>query len=222
MTNERPRSSGAEWRETDRVAQWPSLRERLPHIADAEAMLVDQLIERPVARLLDLGTGDGHLIRLFRERWPAATAVGLDLSPEMLAAARERFASVPAVRLEVHDLTSPLPEALGRFDVVVSALAIHHLPDGRKRELFAEVFGLLTEGGVFYDLDCVCSASPELHALSQRAFGLDERGGDPSDQPAALADQLAWLREAGFDRVDCFWKWMELSLVGGRRPRSGR
>jgi hypothetical protein len=75
---------------------------------------------------------------------------------------------------------------------------------------------------VFYDLDCVCSPTPELHDLSQRAFGLDARGGDPSDQPATLADQLAWLQEAGFEQVDCFWKWMELSLVGGRRPVADR
>jgi tRNA (cmo5U34)-methyltransferase len=217
MTSRRPHLSGAEWRETDRAEEWPLVREQLPHIADAEAMLVAHLIPRQVGRILDLGTGDGHLIRLLRERWPGASAVGLDLSPEMLATAQERFASTSGVRLEVHDLMRPLPASLGRFDVVVSALAIHHLPDSRKRALFAEVFALLTEGGVFFDLDCVLSASPELHALSQAAFGLDERGGDPSDQPASLRDQLMWLRKAGFEDVDCFWKWMELSLVGGRK-----
>ena len=47
--------------------------------------------------------------------------------------------------------------AIGRFDLIVSALAIHHLPDSRKRALFAEAFALLTPGGVFYDLDCVSS-----------------------------------------------------------------
>jgi SAM-dependent methyltransferase len=218
MTGRRSRLGGAEWRDTDRAEEWPSLRQQLPHIADAEAMLVEHLIPMQVGRILDLGTGDGHLIRLLRDRWPGASAVGLDLSPEMLAAAQERFATT-GVRLEVHDLMRPLPESLGRFDVVVSALAIHHLPDSRKRALFAEVFALLTEGGVFFDLDCVLSASPELHALSQVAFGLDERGEDPSDQPASLNDQLMWLRETGFEDVDCFWKWMELSLVGGRRPR---
>lgn len=55
--------------------------------------------------------------------------------------------------------------------------------------------------------------------LSQAAFGFDSEQQDPSDQPARLEDQLMWLREAGFDDVDCFWKWMELSLAGGRRPR---
>ncbi len=217
MTGRRPHLGGAEWRETDRAEEWPSVRRQLPHIADGEAMLVEHLLPRQGGRLLDLGTGDGHLIGLLRERWPGASAVGLDLSPEMLAPAQARFASTPGVRLEVHDLMRPLPESLGRFDVVVSALAIHHLPDSRKRALFSEVFALLTEGGMFFDLDCVLSASPELHSLNQAAFGLDQRGEDPSDQPASLSDQLMWLRKAGFEEVDCFWKWMELSLVGGRR-----
>jgi cyclopropane fatty-acyl-phospholipid synthase-like methyltransferase len=180
-------------------------------------MLVEYLLTGPVERVLDLGTGDGHLIDLLLARWPAARVQGLDLSDAMLATARERFADRPAVRLEAHDLMRPLPERVGRFDVVVSALAIHHLPDSRKRELFAEVYRLLPEGGVFYNLDCVQSASPELHVLNQIAFGLDDRGEDPSDQPATLIDQLAWLREAGFHHVDCFWKWMELSLLGGRK-----
>lgn len=210
--------SGAEWRDADHARKWLSRRPGLPHVSGAEAMLAELLVEAPVERILDLGTGGGHLIGLLRARWPDAAAVGLDLSPELLAAATERFEAAPRVHLEAHDLMRPLPARVGRFDLVVSALAIHHLPDARKRALFAEVFAVLRPGGAFFDLDCVASASPRLHAVNQAAFGLAERGEDPSDQPATLSDQLAWLREAGFEAVDCFWKWMELSLVGGWRP----
>ena len=52
------------------------------------------------------------------------------------------------------------------------------------------------------------------------AFGFDARMQDPSDQPARLEDQLSWLRTAGFTNVDCFWKWLELSLVGGTKPKA--
>jgi SAM-dependent methyltransferase len=144
--------------------------------------------------------------------------IGLDLSPALVDAARQRFDGAGEVRVEVHDLMQPLPSALGQFDVVVSALAVHHLPDERKRGLFAEVFELLLPNGVFYDLDVVAAPTAELHALSQAAFGFDGRKQDPSDQPARLEDQLSWLHEAGFDDVDCFWKWLELSLVGGTKP----
>jgi SAM-dependent methyltransferase len=210
--------SGAEWKALRRVEDWSSCRAELPHAADAEALLVEHLIGGEVGRILDLGCGDGHMIALLRERRPDAAAVGLDLSPALVDAARGRFAGAEGVRIEAHDLMRPLPGDLGEFDLVVSALAIHHLPDGRKRDLFAEAFELLRPQGAFYDLDVVAAPTAELHALSQAAFGFDRGQQDPSDQPARLEDQLSWLLEAGFDGVDCFWKWLELSLVGGTRP----
>src|SRR5262249_42542879 len=139
-------------------------------------------------------------------------------SPQLIEAAEQRLAGAEGASLEVHDLMQPLPPDLGRFDAVISALAIHHLPDGRKRELFAEVFELLLPGGSFYDLDVVAAPTPELPALSQAASGFDDRQRAPPDQPARLEDQLDWLREAGFGDVDCHWKWLELALVGGKRP----
>jgi tRNA (cmo5U34)-methyltransferase len=209
--------SGAEWKTVQRAEDWSSFREGLPHAVDAERMLVEHLIQGEVGRVLDLGTGDGHMISLLRERWPDAAAIGLDLSPALVDAAQQRFGGAEEVRVEAHDLMQPLPSSLGQFDVVVSALAIHHLPDERKRGLFGEVFELLGPNGVFYDLDVVAAPTMELHALSQSAFGFDGRQQDPSDQPARLEDQLSWLRDAGFRNVDCFWKWLELSLVGGTK-----
>jgi tRNA (cmo5U34)-methyltransferase len=210
--------SGSEWRQRQWAEDWPSFREGLPHASDGERLLVESLLPGEAERILDLGCGDGRMIAVLRDRWPATSAIGLDLSPGLVRAARERFASAAEVRIELHDLMQPLPDDMGRFDVVISALAIHHLPDERKRELFAEVFDLLQPSGVFYDFDVVASPTAELHAVSQAAFGFDAREQDPSDQPARLEDQLSWLREAGFDHVDCFWKWLELTLVGGAKP----
>lgn len=140
----------------------------------------------------------------------------------MVEAARERFRGVGGVEFAMHDLMEPLGRGQGRFDVVLSALAIHHLPDERKRTLFAEIFDILEPGGAFFNLDCVASPTAELHSLSQAAFGFDERNQDPSDQPASLRSQLDWLRDAGFTQVDCHWKWLELSLFGGMKPALGR
>ena len=210
--------SGSEWKDPGRAESWPSYREGLPQISAAEELLFDHLIAGPVARVLDLGTGDGHLLAGVARVCPEAAAVGVDLSPAMVGAARERFAGAEGVEFEVHDLMDPLPAGLGEFDLILSGLAIHHLPDERKRALFAEVLDRLRPGGAFYNLDCVSSPTPELSALSQRALGLDRRDPDPSDQPAPLGDQLEWLKEAGFDPVDCHWKWLELCLFGGIRP----
>lgn len=172
-------------------------------------MLLEALPTR-VDRFLDLGTGDGRMLALVRSHHPDALAVGLDSSEAMLARAAERFGNDPLVELRVHDLVHPLAES-GPFDAVVSGLAIHHLEDPRKRQLFAEVRSLLARGGVFANLDLFAPASQRLHERFRREIGRSED--DPSDHLAGLSEQLNWLRDAGFGEVDCHFKWLELALM---------
>ena len=197
----------AEWSEPGRVSEY--LSREIPHRRIAEELLLDALPER-VDRFLDLGTGDGRLIGLVRERHPQARGIGIDSSEPMLERAAERLGDDPAVELRNHDLVSPLAES-GSFDAVVSGLAIHHLEDERKRALFAEVHDLLAPGGVFANLDLVRSATPELHERFRREIGRVED--DPSDRLAGLSAQTEWLRDAGFGEVDCHFKWLELALA---------
>lgn len=172
-------------------------------------MLLEALPEQ-VARFLDLGTGAGRLLALVRSHHPDAEAIGLDSSEPMLSRAKERFDGDPLIELREHDLRTPLIET-GTADVVVSGLAIHHLEDERKRELFGEIHALLAPGGVFANLDLVRSASPGLHERFRREIGRTED--DPTDRLAGLAEQMSWLRGAGFAEVDCHFKWLELALM---------
>jgi tRNA (cmo5U34)-methyltransferase len=87
-----------------------------------------------------------------------------------------------------HDLAAPLPDR-GRFDVIVSGFAIHHLVDERKRALFTEVAQRLRPGGAFANLEVVVCATPALHAEFNRRIG--RPGGDHADRLVAPADQLA-------------------------------
>jgi tRNA (cmo5U34)-methyltransferase len=199
--------TAGEWSDPERVAEY--LSREIPHRATAEEMLLAALPPR-VERFLDLGTGDGRMIALVRSRHPEARAVGLDASEAMLARADQRFAAEPLVELDRHELAAPLALE-GPFDAVVSGLAVHHLEDERKRELFGEIQALLTPDGVFANLDLVSSASPQLHERFRREIGREED--DPSDRLAGLAEQLSWLRDAGFREVDCHFKWLELALL---------
>lgn len=196
-----------EWSDPGRVAEY--LSREIPHRLTAEQMLLEALPSR-VERFLDLGTGDGRMVALVRGRHPEARAVGLDASEPMLARAADRFAADPLVELQAHELGLPLPVE-GRFDAVVSGLAIHHLEDERKRALFGEVQALLVPGGVFANLDLVSSASPRIHERFRHEIGRPED--DPSDRLAGLGEQLSWLRDAGFSEVDCHFKWLELALL---------
>src|SRR5208282_5624900 len=101
-----------------------------------------------------------------------------------------------------HDLAEPLP-ALGCFGAVVSSLAIHHLEHERKRSLYAEVFEHLEPGGMFANLEHVASPTRRLHLDFFDAIAEPIENEDPSDRLASVQNQLEWLRDAGFEDVDC-------------------
>ncbi len=204
-----------EWSEPERVAEY--LSREIPHRLTAEKMLLEALPGR-VERFLDLGTGDGRLLAAVRAHHPAARGVGLDASEPMLGRAAERFGADTLIELRRHDLSLSLGDA-GPADAVVSGLAIHHLTDRRKRELFGEVHALLKPGGVFANLDLVRAGSTSLHERFRREIGRTED--DPSDRLAGLAEQLGWLQEAGFGEVDCHFKWLELALVVAAKDDGG-
>lgn len=129
----------------------------------------------------------------------------------MLGVARERFRDDAKAQVVKHDLVEPLPD-LGRFDAVVSSLAIHHVSDKRKRALYSEIHAAPCPGGVFCDREHVTPASTALHRRFLEALGTTEAEEDPSHRLAKPEIQLDWLREIGFRDVDCQWKWLELTL----------
>jgi tRNA (cmo5U34)-methyltransferase len=147
---------------------------------------------------------------------PQATAVAIDFSAAMLAAAGARFAADESVTVVPHNLDEPLP-SLGKFDAVISSFAIHHLVHERKRSLYAEVFDRLTPGGMFCNLEHVSSASNRIHQQFLEKLGVTRDTEDPSNQLLEVETQLAWLREIGFIDVDCHWKWREMALLAGQR-----
>jgi L-threonylcarbamoyladenylate synthase len=151
-------------------------------------------------RVLELGTGTGETARRLLERHPDALLVGLDESASMLAAARS---ALPADRVTLHvgAIEEPLPE--GPFDVVASALCVHHLEGSLKRDLFARVRAVLAPGGRFVLGDVIVprDAADAVIPLS-----------DGYDHPSPLAQQLAWLAETGFD-ARVVWERRDLAVV---------
>lgn len=206
-----------EWQSSAHALAYLQRADTIPHRTEGEAVLLDH-VPRDVRRILDLGTGNGRLLALLKIDRQEAEGVALDFSPAMLAAARERFADDPTVTIVEHNLDQPLPD-LGHFDAIVSSFAIHHCPDERKQALYAEIFDRLEPGGVFCNLEHVASPTPALHAHFFRSMGWQPETEDPSNKLVAVETQLGWLRAIDFADVDCYWKWLELALLIGYRPR---
>lgn len=212
-------TAGHEWTESERVGRWLEIRDRLPRGEEMARVLVEDVAARiQPKRVLDLGTGGGAMIAVLTEAFPDIEAVGLDLSPQLLEAATERFSGNQSVSFARHDLADPLPKDNGTFDLIVSSWVIHHLPDERKRSLTEEAFTLLNPGGAFCNMDLVTMASDALyeHAASVYAEVADDEE-DPSDQPTSLEAQLEWMRGAGFTNVECYWKWLFTAVMVGER-----
>ena len=208
-----------EWSAKDHVWRYLERADEFPRRAEGESVLLEH-VPLGVGRVLDLGTGDGRLLDLLRRERPHLRGVGLDNSEVMLDAARARFENEEQIELIEHDMVNPLPK-LGRFDAVVSSMAIHHLEHDRKRELYAELFEVLGPGGVFANFEHVASPTQRLHVAFFAAIGEPLEHEDPSDRLLDVETQLGYLRDAGFTDVDCYWKWLEMALlIGVKSPSS--
>jgi SAM-dependent methyltransferase len=233
------------WKDRDVARAF--LNERSQLIPDRarqlEVMLQVLRFWRPqVRRIVDLGAGDAILLATLLEAFPEAMGVALDFSPLMLDQARQRLSRFGnrATCIE-GDLQQPSWRRglSGPVDVIVSGLAIHHLTDERKRELYQEIYDLLGDGGVFLNCEHVASATPGIqhmcdNAITEHLFQRRRENGEvvtleqvrrefmqrpdrAANILALVEDQCQWLRDIGFHDVDCFWKYFELAIFGGRK-----
>jgi tRNA (cmo5U34)-methyltransferase len=152
--------------------------------------------------ILELGVGTGETARHVLALHPNARLTGVDESPPMLERARQNLAEANLVLGRLQD---PLPPI--RFRLVVSALAVHHLAPVEKRELFARVAAALQPGGRFVLADVVVPEDPaDIVTPIEAGY----------DFPDSLADQLEWLREAGFE-PEVRWSSRDLAVVAATR-----
>ena len=175
------------------------IREDIPVYEELQRQLV-AVSGFGARRILELGTGTGATARPLLERHPESTLVGVDVSAEMLATARERLPG-DRVDLRLGRLQDELPS--GRFDLVASALAVHHLDAGEKARLFERIRAVLAPGGRFVLADVIVPADP-ADARIPLTPGFDK--------PSPVAEQLRWLADAGFEpRVA--WEHGDLAVI---------
>lgn len=202
------------WTESGHAEDYLERRVSIPFLELGYDITVGHL-PASVTRVLDLGTGDGEMLSRVLSAHDGATGVGLDFSDTMLAAAADRLGDDQHAEIRDHDLNESLPADLGRFDLVTSSFAIHHVNHERKRELYGEIFDLLEPGGMFVNLEHVASPTEALHRRFLDVMGAPE---DESNKLLDVDTQVDWLRTIGFDDADCHLKYYEIAMFAGTKP----
>ena len=126
------------------AAEWDRIRKlHVPETAVEEAIRA-ALADTPFRSLLDLGTGTGRMLELFGPN--IERGLGLDLSLDMLAIARDRLERTGIKHCSVRqgDLYD-LPLGNDTFDVVILHQVLHFLDDGARA--IKEAARVLRPGG---------------------------------------------------------------------------
>jgi SAM-dependent methyltransferase len=231
------------WKSDIGVSSWrstqPERERRRARHRELMAELLPFGVDDPFT-FVDLGAGTGAASRAILDHYPRANAMLADFSPQMmeqgaaeLAPYEGRYEYVEFDLSRSGEWPARIPDAA---DAVISSLSIHHLNDTRKRELFAEIVAHLAPGGWYLNYDPVAPSDPVVEEAWLRA-------GDRRDPSAAykrahrsaeeqfryenhvrymipLELQVGFLRAAGFEGVDVYWKELDYVIYGGRRPVS--
>ena len=182
----------------DPASYLETIRAEVPAYDELQDAVAEATASIRAERVLELGVGTGQTSRRVLDLHPEAELVGIDESAEMLAVAS---ADVAAADLRVSRLQDPLPE--GAFDLVVSALAVHHLDGAGKADLFVRVADRLRPGGRFVLGDVVVPDDP-----ADVVTPID----GVYDQPSAIGDQVRWLAAAGLD-AEVVWARRDLAVI---------
>ncbi|MCX5876130.1 MAG: class I SAM-dependent methyltransferase [Deltaproteobacteria bacterium] len=210
-------------------------RQLIPCFDDFYTTALALIPHQPQAnfRVLDLGAGTGLLSFLVAEKFTKARITLMDISQKMLTKARERFAGMEErVAFIAGDYADGFE---GQFEVVISALSIHHLADADKIKLFKNIYEALPDGGIFINADQILGPTPDIEQVYQETWlrQIRERGvsdGDlnaalermQADRMAPLDSQLNWLQQAGFNSVHCWYQNHRFAVFSGKKGGGGK
>jgi tRNA (cmo5U34)-methyltransferase len=240
MTDDRDTNAEI-WHSAEAVRAWAADAGRTERDRQASRQLMALLLpfaEDDEFTFCDLGAGTGAASRVILETYPRSTAVLADFSAEMMRAGeRELEPFAGRYQYAEFDMSVPGDWPAGipvTLDAVVTSLCVHHLPDERKQSLFAEILGHLVPGGWYLNYDPVLAPDALTAATWERAADRRDpeaayrrRHRSPVDQArwenhiryiVPLDQQLGYLRSAGFEGIDIYYKQLENVIYGGRRP----
>ena len=175
-------------------------------------------------RILDLGAGTGLSSFFWYQHYPESEYVLVDIADDMLNIARKRFAGIDKVAYRVMNYSDGLPN--GDFDVIISALSIHHLENDEKTKLFAMIYDKLPAGGLFVNYDQFCANQEEMNkwfnsywenqlpksGLTDKDLALwQERR--KLDKECSVEDEIEMISKCNFNIAECVYSNQKFSVI---------
>ena len=178
--------------------------------------------------ILDIGAGTGLLTSFVYNQYPESNYTIIDISKEMIEQAKKRFNNQRNFEYITADYANY--NFTKKYDVVVSALSIHHLEDEEKLKLYERIFESINGGGVFINGDQFISRSGVLEekihyewrsVIEKSGLTKEEINGAfermKMDKPATTEKNIAWLEKAGFINVDLLYKYYSFGVICGMK-----
>ncbi|MEU2116201.1 class I SAM-dependent methyltransferase [Streptomyces sp. NPDC016459] len=187
-----------------------------PAYADAAAWLGTLAPAQGVRRILDVGSGPGVVTAVLADAFPAAEAVAVDGTPELLARALAR-AEARGLGARVSTIHAELPDGiagLGQADLIWAGNSLHHIGD--QRAALVEFAGLLNPGGLMVLVE---GGLPTRHLPRHIGIG---RPGLEERLDAAHADGFSEMRAELPGAEDEPEDWRALLAAAGLTPAGTR
>lgn len=184
--------------------------------------------ENPI-KVLDLGAGTGLLSEMIALAYPVSQITLVDISDKMLAIAKTRLHGFKNnIEYREEDYSKNLSQ--GKYDLIISALSIHHLNQRDKKKLFSKCYTFLNTGGIFINADQALGETPSIEKTYREKWLEDVRNRDVSgqellsalermkeDKMSKLSYQLSCLKKAGFSDVTCWYKNYSFVVFSGMK-----
>jgi ubiquinone/menaquinone biosynthesis C-methylase UbiE len=174
--------------------------------------------------VVDLGAGTGLLTKEMYELYPNAKYTLLDVSEDMLKIAKERFDGLNNFEFIECNYAEDIPA--NNYDLICSALSIHHLEKAERENLYKNIYRRLDKGGCFVNVDQFCASSETMNTLynswwydyihnggltpEQKDAWLERR---KLDKEISIPETVELLKASGFEVVECIYSFMKFGVV---------
>lgn len=177
-------------------------------------------------KILDLGAGTGLLSSLVKEAFPYCKITLSDISSEMLEKAKKRLGHSDSVSYIQNDYIND--EISGEYDVVISALSLHHSTQSELKSVFSKINNSLRNGGIFINADQILGRTPKIEISYEKAWLEQAKSNGcteneitvalermTADKTLPLSTQINMLEQEGFKNTNCWYQYYRYAVYSG-------